>query len=275
MIYGFGDSCTFEDYELKYKHIKPYPKWPEILGNKLNLQSKNFGKPGIGNQQIKDLFIDSLVDFPKPKVAGFLLSDWQRVKILDFPANSTRFKLFKGCAVKKDVCEECELLGYLKCGLSHYFENNILKTKLVSIDELVYQLLLNNLRTIYQIQEFCRLNNVEYIIVQGLNPIGFQACLEDYVDDIKLVKKLLIQSFIQENYLQKLDKSKIYGFPFLKEIGGYDVYDSFKEEDEIGEIDPRGTAFNDYNKVDSHPSKLGQEKIANIFYELYKKNYRD
>lgn len=269
MIYGFGDSCTFKDYELKYKHVKPYPKWPEILGNKLNLPSKNFGKQGIGNQQIKDIFFDSLVDFPKPKVACFLLSDWQRVKILDFPANSTRFKLFKGCAVKKDICKECQILGYLKCGLSHYFEDNLLKTKLVNIDELVYQLLLNNLRSIYQIQEFCRFNKIEYIIVQGLYPLDFVACLDDYVDNIKIVKKLLIESYIQENYLQKIDKSNIYGYPFLTELGGTFVYDSFKDEDMIGQT------HNEYNKIDSHPSKLGQEKIANIFYELYKKNYRN
>jgi len=262
MIYGFGDSLTAIDYELRYKNIEPFPKWPELLANKINLKSKNFGKQGIGNQQIKDTFIDSLVENDTPKLACFLLSDWSRVKILDFPANSFRFKLFKNCSSKTKICNLCEALGHVRCGLSRYFENNFLKTKIINIEEVIYQLLLNNLRAIYEIQEFCKLKNINYIIVQGLYPLNFKESLEDYTENIKLAKKLLIQSFIQENYLQKLDKSKIYGYPFLKEIGGSYVYDIFEEEDKIGDFD-------------SHPGRLGQEKIANIFYELYKKNYRN
>ena len=60
-------------------------------------------------------------------------------------------------------------------------------------------------------------------------------------------------------YIDLLDTNKMWGFPFAFNLGGKDVYSEMKKEEIIY----------------GHPNKLGQEKIAKIFIELYKKNYKE
>ena len=68
-LWAFGDSYTYGagcipyEYERNPKYLHNYKKegddiWPNHLGKMLNLEVKNFGKPGVSN----DYIIDSIID---------------------------------------------------------------------------------------------------------------------------------------------------------------------------------------------------------------------
>mgnify|MGYP003142035019 CR=1 FL=1 len=238
MLYGYGCSFTDESFESQYPDVVPYPKWPELVSSKLDLDFMNFGLCGISNDEMKDTFLDTVVK-KKPKVAMFLFTQWERVKVL--PTSYTRIKLGKNC-YESGMCDICKKLGFYKCWLSKLFHENNNK----DIDKLKYHQAINNFRIYYEIQEWCKRNDIKYILVQGLNAINLE---HQYVKSL----------FKNNPYIDLLDTKKIWGYPFVENLGGRNVFNEMSKEEIIY----------------GHPNQLGQEKLANIFYELYKKNYRD
>ena len=232
MLYGYGCSFTNENFESIFPEIDPYPKWPELVSKRLNLEHMNFGLCGISNDEIKDTFIDTTV-FNKPKVAMFLFTEWERVKVL--PSTYTRIKLGKNC-YESGMCDRCKKIGFYKCWLSKYFNENYNK----NMEKLKYHQAVNNFRIYYEIQQYCKFNNIRYIMVQGLRAINLE---------YEFTKML----FRISPYINQLDTKKIWGYPFAFNLGGKDVFSQLKPNEIIYQ----------------HPNRLGQEKIADIFYELY------
>lgn len=87
-ILCFGCSVTY-GVGVPIEH-----RWSNVLAEKFNLKSNNFGIPGLSTVQMY-LMYSSLIKFIKPKIAVFCLPDYQR-ELLSFSKDDGAVKFFQG-----------------------------------------------------------------------------------------------------------------------------------------------------------------------------------
>lgn len=69
-----------------------WPKWPELLGKKLNMEVINLAYSGSGNEYIFSTLQDCVMDIPKERI-GLVVAAWSQAQRRDFQTgykNGTR-----------------------------------------------------------------------------------------------------------------------------------------------------------------------------------------
>jgi hypothetical protein len=91
-------------------------------------------------------------------------------------------------------------------------------------------------------------------IAKGLKTIEDKI---EYKGDARSHNKKVIEIIM--NYDNKINENKFIGWPIARELGGFTVSSNTLESD--NKIDFR------VSKLDNHPNKLGQERIAEYIYD--------
>ena len=235
ILIASGDSWTGGS---KHQKKDPFPYWPEILANKLNMNYINVGKGGMGNEFIYNQMIDTLCT---TKRIGLAICLWTQADRWDFfqwtfkvnPKNSHPLKGVKTSIAKRHqkVMDAIFEHGGLADGA-----HNLLKS----------------IRWFYAFQNHCELHSIPYLQMQAFAPT--------FPSDV------LIKGLLDSVQVDLIDDDKFVGWPMYEELGGKTVWTM------LDNVDPEQTKLR-VSKEDLHPNDKGHEYTAEILYDKYKEIY--
>ena len=80
-----GDSYTDNDFRSScYPDMDvSWPKWPELLGKKLNMKVINLAQAGSGNDYIYSRLLDTIQEIPKEEI-GLVIAAWSQAMRQDY-----------------------------------------------------------------------------------------------------------------------------------------------------------------------------------------------
>ena len=89
-------GCSYTDKTFRsdfHPHIDTgWPKWPELLGKKLDMEVINYGYCGSGNEYIYSSLLDHLTSNPIENI-GLVIPGWSRVPRRDFKVGNRKYNI--------------------------------------------------------------------------------------------------------------------------------------------------------------------------------------
>jgi len=308
-----GDSFSSFDYQLydeklyeKMGHnintlpfeFPKYDCWPLVLSKKLNKEVINASKPGAGNFSICKRAQDYVMRNHKDiELCIIGLSEWTRVEDVFLSRASETVDNFMHLDLveKMDIPEAfkkqatgrlMEKFAFINDFRNKYrkkffygiFRNNseslITNCTTGRIDDIYNnesKLIYNTLRAIYELQTICKNLGIKCLFFQFLSPI------RETIYDMNInLKKEILNSIITNPYFSMIDKKNTIGFPFLNDLGGYNLFEKFildRPEYSIGPVlnpKPGSKPKQLERKYDYHPNAEGHKLIAEIIIKELK-----
>lgn len=214
-----------------------WPKWPEILAKKLDMEPVNLAKSGMGNEYIYTTLLRYITTTNKDKI-GLVIPAWTQNQRKDYQR--------KGYWHNQRVDPDGDVFSWMRKTLDYYLSFQIL----------------------------CERYNLPYMQVQMLSPYidwlrGLLPRDNDpvYPKDFRYTypgnkepdNKKLIEMI--NDYENLLDTKKFLGWPLSHEYGGYSLQKKL-----IG-IRTNPNLSTMISEDDHHPNAKGQEVIAEFIYE--------
>jgi len=255
-----GDSYTEKDY-ISMQHPKlecSWPKWPEILAEKLDMNCINLAMSGAGQEYIYSTLIDKLQTI-EPSDIGLCIAAWSSANRRDYKSN-----------------------GIWR---THIYGEN--ERPALFYKEYITDLIDRSIIYFYTFQNLCENLKIPYKQV-GMLPL-FQGYywqelmrrkIEDFPDNpekqIPIMNKRQHLTNDEKTWLSKgeirctnhIIKSPYYnminhnfiGWPTAQRLDGYNISNKV-----LGDIN----LFDKYriSEIDTHPNAKGQEAIAKFIYE--------
>lgn len=250
-----GDSYTEKDYTSiqNPKLDCDWPKWPEILAKKLDMDCINLAMSGAGQEYIYSTIIDKLQTIESSDI-GLCIAAWSTANRRDYVSN--------------------------RIWRTHIYGEN--ERPALFFKEYITDLIDRSIRYFYTFQNICEYLKIPYKQFSML-PL-FQAYywqelmrrrIEDFPDDpdkqIPIMNKRQHltddeKAWLSEREIKCTDhiiKSPYYnminhnfiGWPTAKRLNGYNILNKVLfDEHKISELD-------------THPNAKGQEAIAKFIYE--------
>jgi len=229
-----GDSFTDANYRSS-NHPQmdvSWPKWPELLAEKLDMQIINLGRSGQGNEYILSSIQDTIESIEDKNQIGLIIAGWSQAFRIDYQ-NSNRWRTVDR--------------GNASLLLSAYVYGDI------------FGWVRKSLRLYKNFEYICEYHNIPYLQFQMIPMYidwlrrGGLLSYSDIKVDRRKIQKILIE------YDDIINQDKFIGWPISREFGGY----NFAEK--IVGFCPSGPYI--ISKIDGHPNAEGQEKIAEYIYD--------
>ena len=232
-----GCSNTDKDF---YSELHPdmdcsWPKWPELLAKKLDMDCVNLAKCGAGNEYIYRSLLNCITRNDISNI-GLVIPAWSQCNRKDYQEGNL------GRWTNERIDPNGDVFSWVKKSLDYFLSFQILCEK--------YNLPYMHVHMLHLYKDW----------LNGLRPRegapGFKKGFR-YVypgDKEKDTKKII--KFI-DNYEELINTEKFIGWPLSKEDGGFCLQkELIKPEDDTI-----------ISNLDSHPNKLGQEKIMEFIYD--------
>ena len=205
ILLASGCSYTTDKYESVHHPdlVADWPKWPEILADKLGMDCINVGQSGVGQEYI----YTSIVNNINRENIGLVIAGWSRASRRDYYYHGKNHW-------QNDLWDEK--------GDNHYFINR----------SLMYQ---------YSFQQLCKSLNLKYKQMQIIN--SYETAIWAGTKEVwpfakgKVLSRQEHYLHMQKNPLFNLIDDNFIGFPG-KELGGFCMQDFMKHpEDYISDKD--------------------------------------
>tara|TARA_A100000164_G_C21748183_1_gene695691 strand:- start:55 stop:789 length:735 start_codon:yes stop_codon:yes gene_type:complete len=212
-----------------------WPKWPELLSKKLDMDCVNLGKSGAGNEYIYSSFLKYITENDTSNI-GLIIPAWGQSNRKDFQVG------YLGRWTNDRIDPNGDVFSWMRKTLDNYLSFQIL----------------------------CEKYNLPYMHVQMLDPY------QDWLNGLKprLNDKLAFSGFrytypglkekdnkkiieIISKYEDRINTKKFIGWPLSAEFDGFSLQTKLIRYNEDTKI----------SNLDTHPNKLGQEKIAEFIYD--------
>lgn len=251
-------GCSFTDSNFKtYVHpdIDPtlWPKWPEIIAKKLDMQLVNVAFSGAGNEQIYSSLLD-YISLNGSENIGLVLAAWSQCQRRDFQKNSI-FAQVRDYWHNDRVDTKGDVFYWVRKSLRYFisFQN------LCEQHKLPYK----QFQMISLFESWLNgLNKRDTEIADYLRDIeGFKNFIPKYVypgDPIK-DKKKLIKLLLK--YESSINTNNFLGWPTVKDLAGFYIEEkTMKDKDNISIPELV------ISEIDGHPTRKGHEVIAEFIY---------
>ena len=235
-------GCSFTEHYLN-NPMSPdfdhnFPRWPQHLADKLDMECVNLGQCGAGNKYILSKLIDTVLSEKNIGLVVLMWSEWIRQDFQD-PANGWYF-----FHPHKDKSRKERYPIDLKSRNSILQYNN------------TYDVTMKSLR--YFLMSQMLLKDIPYLMIQGTNPLQNM--------NEKTAFKLVIAAMVESKIFNEINPDQFIGWPILKQIGGYTVGDI------LNKIDPEQKELR-ISKDDTHPNAEGHKIMSQEIYNAYEKIY--
>jgi hypothetical protein len=234
-----GCSNTEKDF---YSELHPdldtsWPKWPELLAEKLDMDCVNLGKSGAGNEYIYRSLLDYITRNDTSNI-GLVISAWTQCNRKDYQQGNL------GRWTNERIDPNGDVFSWMKRTLDNCLSFQILCEK--------YNL------------PYMQLHMLHFYIdwLNGLKPRDLEKiALMDrnwrhtYPGDKEKDNKKIIK--IIDDYEDRINIKKFIGWPLSTEYGGFCL-----QKDLI--TIPNKTQI---SKLDSHPNEKGHKVISEFIYE--------
>jgi len=261
-----GDSFT----NLKFRSTNhpdmdtSWPKWPEILAKKLDMKLICLGSSGQGNEYIYSSLQDTIENIKDKSQIGLVIAAWSQGFRKDFQ--------------EKDVWQHTDVSRGNRDASRRGW---LLERKALGD---VFSWVRRSLRTYLSFQYMCEYHNLPYLQTQMVNLYGdyIKASngiiktyhdIENYKDVMAILPAGSYSNQEKDNNIETLLKIIMYydplinhkyyiGWPTIKQLGGYSM------DRKYFDLDPDNP--NIISLDDGHPTKVGNEVLATLFYEHIK-----
>lgn len=242
-----GDSFSDKDFRT---FIHPeldtsWPKWPELLAKKLDMECINLAKSGAGNDYIYESLVDTLQNIDKERI-GLVIAAWSQCQ-------------------RRSWQESKEL----------YWKNSR-----VDVKGDVFYWAKRTMRYWYSFQVLCERYNLPYKQFQMISL--FQGWLNGlFQDDHEVIKNKLNPNFIERHiypgdknkdekfltnmifdYEDHINTKNFIGWPLYFPFGGFHV--EYKVLRDTNHQPLEGMVI---SKHDAHPTAKGQKAIAEFIHD--------
>ena len=217
-----------------------WPKWPELLAEKLDMDCINLGQGGGANNYIYNSLLDQIFSMDINEI-GMVISAWTM----------------------------CLRESYQKTIAKEKMEwRNISQQKLFDTGSDIKYFINRSLRNYFNLQTLCERYKIPYKQIQMLPLyrwdlrhavlIEYDAWIGgNYPKAVYKQKMINTHNFLFQNiFYDKIDEEKFIGWPAVEELGGF----SIQEKIII-------TEKHTISKEDTHPNTEGQKIIAEFIYE--------
>lgn len=240
--YLIASGCSWTDSGFKSDHHAEmncnWPKWPEIVANKLDMKVINVGRSGSGNEGIYSRALDAIASLPSEEI-GLVAIAWSQSQRRDFE------------------------LEYFHKDINRRWTNERVDSK----GDLYYYVR-RSLRYMYSLQQVCESLNIPYKQFQMI-PLfrhyirqarGYNINFDNTTQYFR--KKLpdrvdAIGYMMESPFWDLIDEDNFIGWPIIDEMDGGNFQDMFIKE---------GLGYN-ISEEDVHPNESGQRLLAEKFYE--------
>lgn len=251
--YILAAGCSFTDSEYKSNQLPwfdtSYPKWPELLRNKINpdLGLINLGCSGGSNDYIFTILMKHILQ--DPDNIELIVAGWTTIDRAEFFVGGseqhqhlTRINLSYASRTDDQILKE--KYGYSPREMAHYFMYTQITWK---------RMIFSWLGNIYHLQLLADKFNIPLVHAQMINPTGGYewANASTFFDNfIGLLQKF-------PNFYD-IDPNRFMGWPVEQNLGGYWLDLFLPPEHRISR-----------SMGDHHPNAEGMENIAQRYYEWY------
>ena len=279
-------GCSFTEHAL-VSWVDPsistdFPRWPEVLAKKLDMECVNLGRSGCSNQLISTSIFEYLMENPKKEIGLVccLWTEYTRTSLYnmpDWPANVVQQLLVgflkkandvgfdRNTELYKEVENISDKINMWREGpdkfldLLYYYAKHT-DTKAETIVENIIK---NTIKIFHDLECMLSLKNIPYLYLQGVLPFFYRHQLDNNRGLEKIYappdEQLIFYLLKYEKYLK--NKEKFIGWPGFKSGGGHDGI-SFDENFDCS-----------ISKEDLHPNEKGHQIIANHFYKKIEELY--
>jgi len=256
-------GCSFTDEQFRSMSAPDYdcsfPKWPELLAKKLNMECVNLGANGAGNNYIYSTLLEEITRTPKDEI-GLVLAAWSQVNREDYES----FVSFKPHKVSQ---------------LDKFHKNMIWRNNRTGRNGDVFYWIKDTIRNYISLENLCKRYNLPYKQFQMIN--AFEVYLDGLSKtDFEIVANLNNPEFekrykydkVTDNdyfeginlfldYEEFIDTKNFIGYPPSKGFGGHTIEGKTLHTE-------TGDNIKDLiiSKYDMHPNEKGHEKIAEFIY---------
>jgi hypothetical protein len=240
-----GCSNTDENF---YSEIHPdldtsWPKWPELLAKKLDMDCVNLGKSGAGNEYIYTSLLNYIVRNDTSNI-GLVIPAWSQCQRKDFQQGNN------GRWTNERIDPHGDVFSWVTKSLTYYLSFQVMceryNLSYLQVQMLdLYQDWLNGLkpRTRSNVKNYMHKlldeNDISYVYPG------------DKQKDTKKVTKII------NDYENIINTKKFIGWPLSRQLGGFSL------QKELVSLETK-TKISD---LDSHPTALGHEKIMEFIYD--------
>tara|TARA_B100001109_G_C18765993_1_gene428299 strand:- start:136 stop:852 length:717 start_codon:yes stop_codon:yes gene_type:complete len=228
-----GDSWTDKNFGSAFhpELDTSWPKWPELLAEKLDMDCVNVGKSGMGNEYIFSTLLDKIVSLDN---IGLVIAGWTQCHRIDWRNYGRWFN--NAWDPNKDVGNNNnDIISHINKSFRYY----------------------------YSLQEICKSKKIPLKQFQMLHM--FTAYVYDNKNltisgDLKDRRRIDILKHIHNSpYFNKINDDFV-GWPGDPNLDGYCIRIKLWE-------DPEEAKKYTISDIDKHPNAKGQEKIMKFIYE--------
>ena len=249
-------SCTYPDIDTSY------PKWPELLAEKLDMDCVNLAFSGAGNHFIFQTLCEAIIRTPRDEI-GMVVAAWSQ-------ANRDDWQIYKDAFKDRMMYNETYLKGF------------VWHNKRLDKDGDVFSWVRSDIIRMITLQKLCEGLNIPYKQFQMISLFsGYISGLVKTELEVRSINENKTGDNIRHtypgdkkkdynkcceillNYDQYINAKNYIGWPLAKKLGGFHMGEKLENED--GKHNLEYTI----GKYDPHPNKLGHEKIAKEVYESF------
>ena len=266
-------GCSYTEHYLRSDRSPDidhdFPRWPQHLADKLDMECVNLGQCGSGNKQILSKIINTVLT---EKNIGIVVVMWSQFQRLDFEYSSTEWMQIN-LDLDIDHLDDTHEFKLTK-SLRDYKQKNFKEL------HNPHSAIQDALRTFILAENL--LKDIPHLYIQGPDAVSSYSTKKLLTDDnyreskqkrvdtgTFLYPTFIIKLFFLSSYFDYVEKNlseKFIGWPIMQELGGYSVTNI------LDKLDPERTQLR-ISKEDKHPNAEGHKIIAQEIYNAYEKVY--
>ena len=262
-------GCSYSNDRFRSVHHPDldvsWPKWPQLLAEKLDMQLINLSESGAGQEYIYSNIIDKLQTIDHSKI-GLVIAAWSTAPRRDYQTESLYLKNKKWTYDKNDMIQKIKWTNdmYDSKGCMHYWIDRSLRYYYS------LQMVCENLKLPYK--QFQMIDLFKGYLWQELIRRRTKDWPEDHTKQVPILNKAADLTKEEQDWKEKQEKiylaqihnspyyeiinNNFIGWPTDKRLMGFNISEMALEED-----------TDRISKIDLHPNELGQKKLAKFIYE--------
>jgi len=261
-------GCSYSNDRFRSVHHPDldvtWPKWPQIIAKKLDMELINLSESGAGQEYIYSNIIDKLQTIDHSKI-GLVIAAWSTAPRRDYQTESLYLKNKKWTYDKNDMIQKIKWTNdmYDSKGCMHYWIDRSLRYYYS------LQMVCENLKLPYK--QFQMIDLFKGYLWQELIRRRTKDWPEDHTKQVPILNKAADLTKEEQDWKEKQEKiylaqihnspyyeiinNNFIGWPTDKRLMGFNISEmALEDTDRI-------------SKIDLHPNKLGQQKLARFIYE--------
>ena len=260
-------GCSYSNEKFSSVHHPDldvsWPKWPQLLAEKLDMQLVNLSESGAGQEYIYSNIIDKLQTIDHSKI-GLVIAAWSTAPRRDYQKESLYLKNKKWTYDKNDMVQKMIWTNdmYDSKGCMYYWIDKSLRYYYS------LQMVCENLKLPYkqfQMVDLFKGYLWQELISRRTNDVADnkQVPIINNIDDLTVEEKHWKETQ-EKKYLAQIHNSPYYeiinsnfiGWPTDPRLNGYSIGEKVLDN-----------TTDRISKIDLHPNELGQKKLAKFIYE--------